>query len=56
VALLDRLSNVLAEVASVTEDTDRLVYFIAGGSDLHQPPPVEEEERVFGFAACRKVA
>jgi hypothetical protein len=55
VALIDRLSNLLADVASVAESTDRLVYNLAGGMDLHQPP-VDEEKRVFGFAAFRKAA
>ena len=54
-ALIDRLSNLLSDVASLAEDIDRLVYDLAGGSDLHHPP-VEVEERVFGFAPPRKKA
>jgi hypothetical protein len=55
VALIDRLSYMLSDVASVAEDADRLVYDLAGGLDLHHPP-VETEKRVFGFAAFRKAA
>jgi hypothetical protein len=47
VALLDRMSNLLADVASITEDADRLVYDLAEGLNLHKPP-VKEEKRVFG--------
>ena len=55
VAVIDRLSILLAEVISITEDSDRMVYGLAEGLDLRQPPE-QEEKRVFGFAAFRRAA
>lgn len=55
VAVIDRLSSLLAEVANITEDSDRIVYDLAEGLDL-RPQPEQEEKRVFGFAAFRRAA
>jgi hypothetical protein len=54
-AVIDRLSYLLSDVARIAEDTDRTLYEMAGGWELaHQLPVETEETRVFGFAAARK--
>lgn len=55
-ALVNRLSHLLIDVANVAEDADRAVYGMVEGLELSSPSPVTEEKRVFGFAAARKAA
>jgi hypothetical protein len=54
-ALINRLSYLLIDVANVAEDADRTIYGMAEGLEQSSQLPVEEE-RVFGFAAARKAA
>lgn len=55
-AVINRLCHLLCDIARIAEDTDRTLYDMAGAWELAHEPPVEEEERVFGFAAARKAA
>lgn len=56
-AVINRLSYLLSDVARIAEDTDRTLYEMAGGWELaHQLSVEKEEKRVFGFAAARKAA
>jgi hypothetical protein len=55
IAVIERLGSLLAEIASITEEADHIVYDLAENLDLRQPPE-QEEKRLFGFAAFRQAA
>jgi hypothetical protein len=55
-ALINRLGNLLADVADVAEIADRTLYEMVEGVELSGQLPVTEEKKVFGFAAARKAA
>jgi len=55
-ALIDRLSDLLIDVANVAGDADRAIYGMVEGLEASGRLPEREEKNVFGFAAARQAA